>query len=126
MQREQVCAVVGLARAGVPTARFLTERGARVIGYDNQPLERLSDDARALRGLGIELRTGDHGFAGLEECDMVVLSPGLKIHHDPLRSVLQQCEARGTEVIGELELAARNCPAPIIAVTGTKGKSTTV
>src|SRR4028119_1791276 len=126
MQREKVVAVIGLARAGVPAARFLVERGMIVRGYDNQPLEKLSDEARALREAGVELHTGNHGFAGLGECDCLILSPGLKIHHEPLRSVVQECEGRGVEVIGELELAARHCPAPMIAVTGTKGKSTTV
>lgn len=119
-------AVIGLARAGIPAARFLVERGNRVLGYDNKPLEELSDEALSLRDVGVELRVGEHDFAGLDECDTIVLSPGLKIHHEPLKSVLEKCEARGVEVIGELELAARNCPAPIIAVTGTKGKSTTV
>ncbi|HVF11018.1 MAG TPA: UDP-N-acetylmuramoyl-L-alanine--D-glutamate ligase, partial [Abditibacteriaceae bacterium] len=119
-------AVIGLARAGAPAARFLAERGARVFGYDSRTLEELSDEARALAASGVLLHTGTHKFAGLEECDTVVLSPGLKIHHEPLRSVLAQRAAGGAEVIGELELAARHCPAPIIAVTGTKGKSTTV
>jgi len=119
-------AVIGLARAGIPAARFLAERGARVLGYDDKPLESLSAEALALRDAGVELCAGDHSFAGLETSDTIVLSPGLKLHHEPLLSVLAAAEARGAEVIGELELAARNCPAPIIAVTGTKGKSTTV
>jgi len=122
----KIYAVIGLARAGAPAARFLVERGARVLGYDSRELSELSDEARALAPSGVELHTGAHDFAGLEECDVIVLSPGLKIHHEPLRSILERCAARGTEVIGELELAFRHCPAPIIAVTGTKGKSTTV
>jgi UDP-N-acetylmuramoylalanine--D-glutamate ligase len=118
-------AVLGLARAGVPAAKFLAERGARVIGYDEKTLEELSDEARTLSTLGVQLKTGAHEYSGLEECELVVLSPGLKIHHPPLDGVLARCEELGIEVIGELELAYRFCPAPIIAVTGTKGKSTT-
>jgi UDP-N-acetylmuramoylalanine--D-glutamate ligase len=127
MQREKICAVLGLARTGIPAARFLAERGAQVVGYDDRAWEELSDEARALQELGVELRVGPgHNFAGLDECTLIVLSPGLKIHHEPLKSVLARCEARGAEVIGELEMAARHCPALMIAVTGTKGKSTTV
>lgn len=118
-------AVIGLARAGLPAARFLAERGARVIGYDDRSLEELGLEAKRLLGLGIELKTGEHNYEGLEKCDSIVLSPGLKIHQEPMKSLLGEIEAWGTEVIGELELASRFCPAPIIAVTGTKGKSTT-
>lgn len=124
--REKQCAVIGLARAGVPTARFLASRGNRVVGYDSKSLDELSDEARALADLGVELKVGEHHFAGLNQCDLIVLSPGLKIHHEPLKSALASCEGGGREVIGEMELAARHCPSPMIAVTGTKGKSTTV
>ena len=124
MQDKKV-AVLGLARAGIPAARFLAEKGARVVGYDDAPLEKLSDEARALITLGVEIRAGAHEYSGLDECELVVLSPGLKIHHAPLAGVLGALESKGIEVIGELELAYRHCPAPIIAVTGTKGKSTT-
>jgi UDP-N-acetylmuramoylalanine--D-glutamate ligase len=124
--QDKTCAVIGLARAGAPAARFLVEQGATVLGYDGKTLGELSDEARALREIGVELRLGEHGFEGIEKCDLVVLSPGLKVHHEPLQSVIARCEAAGAEVIGELELASRFCPAPIIAVTGTKGKSTTV
>ena len=124
--REKKCAVIGLARAGIPTARFLAERGNRVVGYDSKPFSQIAPEARALGDLGVELQLGEHHFAGLRSCHLIVLSPGLKIHHEPLRAILAEAASRGTEVIGELELAARHCPAPMIAVTGTKGKSTTV
>lgn len=123
--KDKKVAVLGLARAGVPAAKFLAERGATVVGYDDKSFEELSDEARALSTLGVELKTGAHDYSGVEKCDLVVLSPGLKIHHAPLDGVLARCEEFGVEVIGELELAYRFCPAPIIAVTGTKGKSTT-
>jgi UDP-N-acetylmuramoylalanine--D-glutamate ligase len=118
-------AVIGLARAGLPAARFLAERGARVIGYDSRPLDELGLEAKRLLGLGVEIRNSENGYEGLEKCQAIVLSPGLRIHQDPLKTLLEGIESWGTEVIGELELAFRFCPAPIIAVTGTKGKSTT-
>lgn len=126
MKSGKTYGVIGLARAGVPAARFLAQRGARVLGYDNRPTEELTDGALALRESGVELHTGEHGYKGLEQCECIVLSPGLKLHHEPLKSIIGACEARGAEVIGELELASRHCPAPMITVTGTKGKSTTV
>ncbi len=122
----QTAAVIGLARAGAPAARFLLERGARVIGYDSKPHDELSDEALALERDGVQIYAGEHNFEGIEAADLVVLSPGLKVHYEPLQSVIKGAEARGAEVIGELELASRFCPCPMIAVTGTKGKSTTV
>lgn len=122
----KTAAVIGLARAGVPAARFLSEYGARVIGYDAKAREAMAPQVLELESLGIQLVTGEHDYRDIESCDLIVLSPGLKIHHEPLESLLRDAEARGTEVIGELELASRFCPCPIIAVTGTKGKSTTV
>lgn len=118
-------AVLGLARAGIPAAKFMAERGAHVVGFDDKEFDELSDEARSLSTLGVELRVGKHEYSGLEACELVVLSPGLRIHHSPLKEVLARLENKGVEVIGELELAYRFCPAPIIAVTGTKGKSTT-
>ncbi|MBW3636003.1 MAG: UDP-N-acetylmuramoyl-L-alanine--D-glutamate ligase [Armatimonadetes bacterium] len=121
----KVAAVIGLARAGAPAAKFLAEKGARVIGFDGKTRENLSAEALELENRGVELVLGQHGFAGIEVCDLIVLSPGLKVHFEPLQSVIAAAEARGAEVIGELELASRFCPCPIIGVTGTKGKSTT-
>ena len=124
--QNQTAAVIGLARAGAPAARFLLQRGARVIGYDSKPHAELSDEARQLERNGAQIYAGQHNYAGIEAADLIVLSPGLKVHYEPLLSVIAQAEARGAEVIGELELASRFCPCPMIAVTGTKGKSTTV
>ncbi len=123
--QNKTCAVIGLARAGAPAAQFLLERGARVFGYDSKPREGLSDEALELEKNGAFIFCGNHEFQDIDGCDLIVLSPGLKVHYEPLKSVIEQAEARGAEVIGELELASRFCPCPIIGVTGTKGKSTT-
>ncbi len=122
----RTAAVIGLARAGAPAARFLLERGARVIGYDSQTHDKLTEQALELERDGVQIYAGEHHYAGIEAADLIVLSPGLKVHCEPLQSVIADAEARGAEVIGELELASRFCPCPMIGVTGTKGKSTTV
>lgn len=122
----KTCAVLGLARSGIPAAQFLAARGARVLGFDNKPRTQLSPEVLSLESLGVELVAGEHHYEGIEEATLIVLSPGLKIHHAPLRDVIEKCRANGAEVIGEMELAARFCPAPLLAVTGTKGKSTAV
>ena len=123
--QNKTAAVIGLARAGAPAAKFLLERGARVFGYDSKSRDELIDEALELETLGATLHLGQHGFVDIEFCDLIVLSPGLKVHFEPLKSLIDEAEKRGAEVIGELELASRFCPCLIIGVTGTKGKSTT-
>lgn len=86
-------AVIGLARAGIPAARFLPSAARMSSVTTAANWEKLSDEARALESLGVELLTGAHEYPpGLKECALIVLSPGLKIHHSPLREVLESCE----------------------------------
>lgn len=117
MKAGQQVIVVGLGKSGISAAKLCLQRGARVLGTDSAPLERLSDEVRAL---GIELSAGGHAGVPFESADLIVVSPGV-----PALPELSRAEAAGVEVIGELELAARELTAPIIAVGGTNGKSTT-
>lgn len=112
-------AVIGLARTGVATANFLVQRGARVTVCDQKPREQLVDAVMELEP-GIETR---FETPAPEEAavDLIVLSPGVDIHNPALAPARQ----RGVEIISELELASRLCTTPIIAVTGTNGKTTT-
>jgi UDP-N-acetylmuramoylalanine--D-glutamate ligase len=114
--------VVGLGASGVAAARLCLRRGARVVANDIKPIDALSGDARALERLGARVVGGGHRGAGIEEADLVVLSPGVP----PLAEVAA-ARARGAAVWGEIELAAREMvhPAPAIAIGGTNGKSTT-
>jgi UDP-N-acetylmuramoylalanine--D-glutamate ligase len=109
--------VVGLGRSGVAAARLCRDRGARVIGTDSAPLGELSEEAR---GLDIEVRAGGHSDVAFEKADVIVVSPGV-----PDMPELGRAADAGALVIGELELACRFLEAPIIAVGGTNGKSTT-
>lgn len=113
--------VVGLGRSGVATARFLVNRGARVVATDRAPADTLKPSVRALDGLDVQLKLGGHDAMDFETADLVVLSPGVP-HTLPM---LEPAWASGTPVIGEMELAAGYITEPILAVTGTNGKTTT-
>jgi UDP-N-acetylmuramoylalanine--D-glutamate ligase len=110
--------VVGAARSGIAAAELLLRRGARVTLTDTRPS---FDHAERLRSLGVDLETGGHRSSTLEAADLIVASPGVPVE----QPLLAAARARGIETIGELELASRWVKGPVIAVTGTKGKSTT-
>ena len=112
--------VVGLARSGIAAARFLARRGARVRATDQAPAERLGPAVAELGALGVELELGGHRPESFTGADLIVISPGVP-HRMPL---LDAARAAGVPVIGELELAARFIAEPIVAVTGTNGKTT--
>ncbi|MGP0566614.1 MULTISPECIES: UDP-N-acetylmuramoyl-L-alanine--D-glutamate ligase [unclassified Nitrospina] len=112
-------AIVGLARTGIATANFLAQRGAKVTVCDQKPLAELEEAVRQLDA-GIETRFETSAPEG-DTLDLIVLSPGVDIHNPELEPARQ----KGVEVISELELASRLCTTPIIAVTGTNGKTTT-
>ena len=114
--------VVGLARSGVGAARLLQYLGARVTVADRKEPEELRTILPQLDQSGIAVRVGAQYESALEGADLVVISPGVPTQLDALNRV----RARGIRVIGELELASRFVTAPIVAVTGTNGKSTTV
>lgn len=110
--------VLGAGRSGLAAARLLVSRGARVTLADTRThLDRCADLERA--GIAVEL--GPHRAALLSEADLVVLSPGVP----PAQDVVEAARRAGVEVIGEIELASRWLKGRVIAITGTKGKSTT-
>lgn len=110
--------VVGAARSGIAAAELLVRRGARVVLTDTRPA---IDDAARLGDAGIELELGGHTRSTFEQADLVVVSPGVPTEQD----VFDAARERGVEIIGELELASRWVKGSIVAITGTKGKSTT-
>jgi len=114
--------VVGLGASGVAAARLCLRRGARVIANDGKPREALSPEARALEALGATIVAGGHSEARMDQADVVVVSPGV-----PPLDEIRAAEAKGVPVWGEVELAVRSMahPAPVVAVGGTNGKSTT-
>lgn len=113
-------AVIGMARTGLPSAEVLKELGARVVLHDRKAASELAEAVKWAEERGIEYRVGTDEVR-LEEFDLVVPSPGVPVTH----SALVEAKARGIEVISEIELAYRISQAPIIAITGTNGKTTT-
>ena len=110
--------VVGAARSGVAAALLLVGRGASVTLADRQPA---IADAATLESAGVALELGRHRAASFTGADLIVLSPGVPIE---LPELTRAREA-GVPVIGELELASRWLRGSMVAITGTKGKSTT-
>jgi UDP-N-acetylmuramoylalanine--D-glutamate ligase len=113
--------VVGLARSGMAVARFLRAKGARVTITDQAAESSLSPYVAEARHLDIDLELGGHRAATFENADLIVISPG--VPHT--LSMLKDAQKRGVKVVGEVELAARFIQTPIVAVTGTNGKTTT-
>jgi UDP-N-acetylmuramoylalanine--D-glutamate ligase len=110
--------VVGAARSGVAAAELLVRRGATVTLTDVR--DTIAEDAQ-LRDAGVELELGGHRSETLLGADLIVLSPGVP----PAQPAIAEARAAGVPVMGELELASRWLRGRVVAITGTKGKSTT-
>jgi UDP-N-acetylmuramoylalanine--D-glutamate ligase len=113
--------VVGLGRSGVASALFLKSRGARVTVSDAKSEDQLREQIPTLLDAGIAVETGTHGERTFRNQDLIVVSPGVPVDAEPLA----QARALGQPVIGEIELASQFLPGPIVAITGSNGKTTT-
>jgi len=110
--------VVGGARSGVAAAHLLVRRGAEVTLNDRRPA---LDAAADLAAAGVRVVLGSHPAEVFESADLIVLSPGVPANHEAFAAA----RAAGVPIVGEVELASRWLRGRIIAITGTKGKSTT-
>ncbi|MBW2559632.1 MAG: UDP-N-acetylmuramoyl-L-alanine--D-glutamate ligase [Deltaproteobacteria bacterium] len=115
--------VIGMGKTGVATAQFLLERGARVLASDEKPVCELGDAIDALDEVGedVELGIGQDDLDVLSRTDLIVPSPGVP----PFNPLLAEGTRRGIPIVSELELASAYVKKPIIAITGTNGKTTT-
>ncbi len=120
LQKKNVL-VVGMAKTGIACARFLHERGARVTVSDAQGPEEGSAACQELAEKGVVLETGGHQLASFLSAELIVVSPGVPLEI----AVLQAAQQQGIEIISEIELAYRFLQTPLIAITGTNGKTTT-
>jgi len=113
--------VVGLARTGVALARFLVQTGARITITDKAPAEELAEMRAHLQGLPVQVELGIPEPADIARYDLILLSPGVP----PELPWLEAARRQGVPVWGELELAGRFLSRPLLAVSGTNGKTTT-
>jgi UDP-N-acetylmuramoylalanine--D-glutamate ligase len=113
--------VVGLARSGIAAARLCARRGARVVATDRKGPGELPPEALSLEQEGVRLEVGSHRTGTFTSASLVVVSPGVP----STIPELQAARAAGVPVMAELELGWQLLEGTVMAVTGTKGKSTT-
>src|SRR5215469_4179220 len=113
--------VVGLGKSGVASALFLKKHGAKVAVSDTKSGDELRNEIPILLDNGITVETGGHGDRTFRGQDLIVVSPGVPVDAPPL----VQARSLGETVIGEIELAAQFLPGPVVAITGSNGKTTT-
>jgi len=113
--------IVGLGISGIAAARFAQKKGASVTVTDMAGEKELGSYAPMAHKLGVNMELGKHNIETFERSDLIVVSPGVPHTILPIKRAV----AKGIPVLGELELAARYIREPVIAVSGTNGKTTT-
>ena len=113
--------VCGMARSGMAVAKMLMEKGAKVVLQDMKQRKDIPKEALELEKQGLILYTGKNPDDIASEQDFIVLSPGIPCE----LPFIAAAEQAGVEVMSEVELAYRETPCPVIAITGTNGKTTT-
>lgn len=116
--------VVGLGRfgGGIGVTRWLAAQGARVTVTDEADAHALEESLAEIEDLGVRLRLGGHHAEDLTACDLVVVNPAVMKGRSKFFAEIVR---RGVPRTTEMNLFCERCPAPIIGVTGTFGKSTT-
>lgn len=120
LQPGQTIVILGIARSGLAAARFLKAQGYQVILSDGGPLTPESQEA--LEALQLEWESQGHQTETLARADLMIASPGIPLNAMPYRFAREH----GIPVVSEIELASHFIQTPILAVTGSNGKSTTV
>jgi len=113
--------VMGMARAGLAGALLYRRHGAEVFVSDMKPAESLAAAIQTLEQNNIAFEAGGHTSRALEQCDQIVVSPGVRLDV-PL---LAEARSRNIPIISEIEAAYRLTDVPVVAVTGSNGKTTT-
>ncbi len=118
--RTKKVSVIGAARSGIGVSRLLKQNGARVFVSDRGDAAKLNKSIAELQKENIPYEAGNH-TERVFDCSLMVLSPGVPSN----TPVVLEAKKRGIDVVSELEVASWFCKAPIVAITGSNGKTTT-
>ena len=118
--KDKRIAVIGIGVSNEPLIELLLNKGCHVTACDKRSMEEMGEEGRKLEAMGAELKLGEDYLEGLDQ-DIIFRTPGLM----PFDPHLEAAKARGSLVTSEMELFMSLCPCPIIAVTGSDGKTTT-
>jgi len=113
--------VVGFGVSGVSVAKYMTKQGAKVTVTDTKQKSELTESVNACADLKIEYELGKHNDASFRTAEMVVMSPGVPLNIKPLDGTREL----NIPITNEIDLAAAALKEPLIAVSGTNGKTTT-
>ena len=114
--------VVGLGKTGIATLEFLIHRGLNARGTDSSPVSSFDQNIiKNLTGSGIEIEFGSHSDSYLEWADELIISPGVSVN----TPFLVKAKNLNKKIVSEIEFATGFIGTPIIAVTGSNGKTTT-
>jgi UDP-N-acetylmuramoylalanine--D-glutamate ligase len=113
--------IVGLGASGVAAAKFLHGMGKQIALADEKDETALTPVLKSLEGIAFTGHFGPHRAEDFLRYPLIVVSPGV----DSEMPVLKEARAKGIRVIGEIELACMFLDEPVIAITGTNGKTTT-
>jgi UDP-N-acetylmuramoylalanine--D-glutamate ligase len=118
---EQHFVVLGLARQGMAVTRWLVEQSAQVTVSDAKPEVELRDSISSLRDLKVKFALGGHPLSLLDDCDVLCLSGGVPID----LPIVIEAQQRAIPLTNDAQLFVERCPAPVIGITGSAGKTTT-
>ncbi len=112
--------IVGFGRSGVAVAKYMVKQGAKVTVTDLKQKSELTESVNACGELKIEYELGRHNNKTFHTAELIVVSPGVPLNIKPL----EEARAQGVPVTSEVDLAAACFQEPVIAITGTNGKTT--
>lgn len=115
-------AVLGLGISNIPAIKFLSERGARIIGCDKKEAKKFDENIlNTIKEYSNEIHLGDDYLDYLDNADIIIKSPGIKVSEPKIQAAISS----GKTVTSEIEIFMSLCPCKVIGVTGSDGKTTT-